>query len=435
MPLAARCAFGLREIVCAAQALLVCACGAQAQTSSAPLLQKADLVYEGAFRVPGGGEDRETLNYGGTSLGYNPINNSLFLIGHDQYNRTAEISIPDVVNSANLSDLRTATLLQPFRDATEGRLKNINPNDPNSQKIGGHLVFGDRLIITGFSTYDGAGTQSASHFARPLSLSTSNQVVGPVAVGSRVHYTSAYMTLIPPEWQSPFGGPALTGNCCRSIINYQSHGPALSVFNPDDIGQVDPVPATDLLFYTSRNQLGPGQSTQNPYFNLTTRVEGVVFPNGTRSVLFFGSHGIGPYCYGTGAKCKDVAKQDKGTHAYPYVYQVWAYDANELLQAKSGRKAPHKLRPYAIWNFNLPFERDGAHSLGGAAYDPASKRVYLSQPRGDKKLPIIHVYRLEQNKRDAARPPIRSARGTCSTITEWQISDRLAADATRQQAQ
>jgi len=389
---------GLRAIlffIFTALLALFTAGAAQAEIDSAPLLQKADLVYEGVFRVPGGGTDSATLNYGGTSLGYNPINNSLFLMGHDQYNRTAEISIPDVVNSANLSDLRTATLLQSFRDATEGRLNSINPNDPNSQKIGGHLVFGDRLIITGFSTYDGAGSQNSSHFARPLSLSTSNQVIGPVAVGSRVHYTSAYMTLIPPEWQSSFGGPALTGNCCRSIIGNQSHGPAVSVFNPDDIGEVNPVPATDLLYYTSQHQLGPGQSSQNPYFNLTTRVEGVVFPNGTRSVLFFGSHGIGPYCYGTGSACNDPARPSKGTHAYPYVYQVWAYDANELLQVKNGNKAPYDVQPYAIWTFNLPTEKDNEHNIGGAVYDQRTGRIYVSQPRGDLKLPIIHVFNVD----------------------------------------
>jgi hypothetical protein len=271
-------------------------------------------------------------------------------------------------------------------------LNSINPSDPNSKKIGGHLVFGDRLIVTGFSSYDGEGSQSGSHFARPLSLSTTGQVIGPVAVGPRVHFTSAYMTLVPPDWHSRFGGPALTGNCCRSVIGNQSYGPAVSVFNPNDIGQSDPVSTTDLLYYTSDNQLGPGQSSQNPYFNLTTRVEGVVFPQGSRSVLFFGSHGIGPYCYGTGADCGDPAKSAKGTHAYPYVYQVWAYDANELLEVKNGNRAPYDVEPYRIWEMNWPFETNGSHLIGGTAYDERSGRIYISQPRGEEKLPIIHVF-------------------------------------------
>src|SRR5207253_7675518 len=60
--------------------------------SSEPLLQPANLVYQGAFRVPEGSTNQTSFSYGGTALTYNPINNSLYLTGHDWYQLSAEIS-------------------------------------------------------------------------------------------------------------------------------------------------------------------------------------------------------------------------------------------------------------------------------------------------------------------------------------------------------
>jgi hypothetical protein len=368
-----------------------------------PLLFKSDLVYKGAFKVPRGGDQNNTFSYGGNAVAYNPNNNSLYLTGHSSSQRTAEISIPAIVNSQNEADLQTATILQGFRDATEGRLNQINPSDSNDQRIGGQLVFGGKLYVGAFSYYDANGTQSGSHFVRPLDLSLTGQVVGPVAVGNDVHFTGGYMATIPPAWQAAFGGPALTGNCCKSIISVHSWGPAVSVFDPSNVNSGNSVPATDLVYYNSEHQLGPGETTQNPLFNLTTRVDGVVFPAGSGSVLFFGHHGIGPYCYGDGAECGDPTDSSKGTHAYPYVYQVWAYDANELLAVKNGIKQPYDVRPYDVWTFNVPFESDNEHDTGGVAYDPATGRIFFVQSKfGSDRLPLIHVFQVNAGPRPAS---------------------------------
>jgi len=75
-------------------------------SGDAPLLQLSDLEYQGAFRVPQGTIGGSTLNYGGTGLTYNPARNSLFLVGHDWDQASAEISIP----SQNESE----SFLEPF---------------------------------------------------------------------------------------------------------------------------------------------------------------------------------------------------------------------------------------------------------------------------------------------------------------------------------
>jgi hypothetical protein len=78
-----------------------------------------------------------------------------------------------------------------------------------------------------------------------------------------------------------------------------------------------------------------------------------LFPRGTRSVLFFGTQGTGTFCYGEGTAdkslvgkptsdgstwCYDPDGSSKGTHAYPYVAEVWAYDVAELAAVHRGAK-------------------------------------------------------------------------------------------------
>jgi hypothetical protein len=138
-------------------------------------------------------------------------------------------------------------------------------------------------------------------------------------------------------------------------------------------------------------------------YNLTSRASGGVFPVGTRSILFIGKHGVGTYCYGEGSACGDPADSDKGTHAYPYKYQVWAYDANELLLVKDGAKRKYEVQPYSIWNFNIPFETDDRHDIGGVAYDRAGNKIYISQMCADSGCnPIIHVFEINTGSPSAS---------------------------------
>lgn len=57
---------------------------------------------------------------------FNPANQSLFLVGHDQHEFVAEVSVPTPVNGNNLDDLPTATVLQNFTDASEGLMYEVD---------------------------------------------------------------------------------------------------------------------------------------------------------------------------------------------------------------------------------------------------------------------------------------------------------------------
>lgn len=358
-----------------------------------PFITPTDFIYLGAFRAPYEDRAGNSLAWGGYALAMNPsgategTSTGLFIGCHAWWQRLAEIAIPSTVH---LSE--TAALRQDCTDVTEGRLDLVD-DMPN---LGGALVYGGRLIVSAYGYYDADVSQTRSHFASGMDLAQTGDVVGPEQVGEQAGVVAGYMTIIPEEWQIHLGGPALTGQCCIPIISRTSAGPAASVFDPEDVGRRNPVPANPLLHYSLEHPLAP-EDAQNNLFNLTTQVVGMAFPPGSRSLLFVGRHGIGPYCYGTGEECNDPVESYKGPHAYPYVHQVWAYDVLDLLSVKQGQMRPWEVQPYAVWRLT-EMDAVGGASIAGAAFDPDAGRLYITEQYGDE--PLVHVYRLT-----AATPP------------------------------
>src|SRR5688572_20225417 len=78
-----------------------------------PLIRQRDLIYLGAFRLPGGQIGESSFEYGGTALAFNPSRNSLFLVGHDHHQAIAEIAIPPI-RTGPIPELATAEVLQAF---------------------------------------------------------------------------------------------------------------------------------------------------------------------------------------------------------------------------------------------------------------------------------------------------------------------------------
>jgi hypothetical protein len=350
-------------------AALLAITAAAAPAWAAPRLRSPDLRYRGAFLLPEQVGERETFAYGGTALAYNPVQRSLFVVGHDWYQLTAEVTVPRPVRSRRLSDLRRARFRQRFADATSGK------GDGN--KIGGQLVFRRRLFGTVYVYYDAAGEQVRSHWARPSTSLRRGTATGLSRVGNvGAGFVSGYMGEVPRAWRKRLGGPALTGNCCIPIISRTSFGPAAFAFDPRR-----PRRARPLVYYPQDHPtLGAWDGSWNParrvLFNGSTQIKGVVFPRGTRSVLFFGTQGTGRFCYGDGSACGDPDDGSKGVHAYPYAAYVWAYSANSLRAVRRRKRRPWQVRPYAVWRLRLPFDSE---RIGGAAYDPKRQRIFVSQ--------------------------------------------------------
>jgi hypothetical protein len=322
-----------------------------ADPTTDPLIQQNSLTYLGAFKLPAGALG-STYGFGAAGTGglgtyaitFNANRNSLFIGGHPYEQRVAEIAIP-----TSLSGTPTATALSNLTDPVEGRLGSINPGDPNQKILGAALAMGNQLYVAGYSYYDGGVTQTKSYFSRPINLSTTGQVLGPAQVGSTYPgWVDRSATLVPTEWQSLLGGPALTGGGGGAINAVQSWGPSTVVFNPANITGTGNVPATLVLGYPMSNPLNPA-TTGNALWSQCDVVPGQAFIAQTRSVLFFGYHGMGNYCYGiggsSGGDCHDPDNNSKGVHCYPYRSQVWAYDANELLAVKNGTKQSYQVHP------------------------------------------------------------------------------------------
>ncbi len=382
--------------------------------AGAGLVGPADLVYEGAFRVPSGkfGSDANAIfDYSDDGLAYYAAHDSLFIKGHTYGQMVAEISIPAAVKSADPKALPVAKVLQNFAEITEGHID--DEKIQNAMILGGLLVWDQQLIGSIWAYYDGAGQQTKSHFTSGLALATQGDFKGLFTVGDPFPaFVAGYMTRIPDEWQMAFGGPALTGHCCTSIIGHQSWGPAAWVFDPGELGKKSPVPATGVVYYDAKHPtLGSWDNTakENAIYNMASLATGIVFAPGTKSLLFFGSTGLGVPCYGEGTDdkslqgkptpdgsewCYDPDVSSKGTHGYPYGSYVWAYDANDLVAVKNGTKKPWDVQPYAHWQLKLPIDT-GTNQLNGAAYDEKTKRIYLSQRNADGAMPILHVLTLK----------------------------------------
>jgi hypothetical protein len=409
-------------------------------------IELSHFEYKGAFRMPkgnlGGDSTRgNSLSYGGSALTYNPLRNSLFIVGHPHERMVVEISIPEIVQSTNINNLKTAGVLQAPSNITNGNWDNLKMDGGavgNGARPGGFLVHNNKLIGSSWAYYDGGKEAARSHFvASPDWRSTGTQFRGMYRVGQHPvtsgavngGFVGGYMAPVPEEWQPALGGPALTGMAALAIVSRTSLGPCAWVFDPNDVGEKDPAPATMLVGYPIQYPtLGAYGDSASLYYNRATEVRGIVFPEGGSSVLFFGRHGLGKTgkgdsCYGSGTKdpalhgtevpgtngvkyCYDPTDATKGVHAYPYVYRIWAYDAHQFVKVKNGTVNPSTgqsyqpwdVIPYAIWDITFPFAVEDAHILG-VAYDPSTQRIFISQQSGERygvePFPLIQVFQLE----------------------------------------
>jgi hypothetical protein len=168
-----------------------------------------------------------------------------------------------------------------------------------------------------------------------------------------------------------------------------------------------------------------GYNSSGPLFNGNMMMGGAIFPSGTSSVLFWGRRGT-RFCYGAGTSnpaldlqpvpnepgvtyCYDPTDSSKGTHGYPYEQFVYAYDARELVAARTGQKKPWEIMPYATWTFDLPFQTP-SREIRGVTYDPANRRVFVSAGAQDGTGPVVHVFTLGISASSASSGPVMSER-------------------------
>jgi hypothetical protein len=343
-------------------------------------------------------------------LAYDPARTGLFAVGHAQFQLTAEVSIPRPRRARRVDRLPRARYLQGFSDATGGLID--QPPSCCGTDVGGQLVIDGRLYGSVYVYYDAAGRQVRSEWARRSTSLRAGKVRGLFQVGAQgAGFVSGWMAAVPRPWQPLLGARALVGNCCIPIISRTSFGPAAFSFDPAKLRGARANPDHPLVYYPQDHPtLGPWDGNWNPrrgrLFNGGTTIGGMVLPEGSRSLLFFGTQGVGRFCYGDPTSNRSLAGQTapdgatwcydpdgggKGPHTYPYQPEVWAYDAAQLAAVRAGRRKPWQVRPYAVWRLSLPFS---SPTVGGVAYDPRRGLIYLAQQYAGQAAPVIDVFRV-----------------------------------------
>ena len=396
----------------------------QAQ-SPLPLVQPGQLIWDGAFRVPYPNAGNSTVGYAGWALAYSG-NNSLYMVGHDYQQSVAEFSVPTGISPSKttVAQLPVAVQLQPFASMTHGLpLDAIGASASGNYRFGGMLTHNGRLILAEYNSYTTVGPIQKSHWTHSLTTSDATaNATGPWRLAPTSldpAFMDGYMAAVPTPFQALLGGPALTGQCCISIIPRTSFGPSAFAFNPDNLGAVaEPIPTTPLLYYDENHKQPDGafESDHTSFFNGSTQMAGLFIAEGTRSLLYIGRQGTGDFCYNNGsnsgpANCLNTPADpycpNDIIHAWPYQIQVWAYDLDDLAAVKAGTKQPWQPRPYAIWALTgnetpvkLPFFGN-CMIIHGLAHDPATGRVWMTTWKQDGDRPIVQQFHYSL----AAAPP------------------------------
>ena len=216
-----------------------------AQTSARPI-QPADLVYQGAFRLPDGPEE---IGWGwsGQAMTYYPGGDpdgpndgylgSIFGVGHDWNQHVSEISIPKPIISPikNLNELNTAKTLQKFhniRGNLFGEMEQARAGLEYLPKQGSqttdklHLAWGQHFQETGDIAL------RPSHMWCELDLSNPKPA-GTWWIGNQSLYsTNDYIFEIPQDWADDNTPNMRLATGRYRDGGWSGQGPCLFAFGP-----------------------------------------------------------------------------------------------------------------------------------------------------------------------------------------------------------
>jgi hypothetical protein len=376
-----------------------------------PLLSIKDFKYTGAFRLPSHQYGQSDVNFSEGPIAFNPDRQSLYIVGHSQQQAIAEFTIPELVDSTNITDLNIAgDPIQPFATVLD-RASGGNPEGNN--RIGGMLYVsgtgGSELLINAYEYYDGPGDNKLSMLVvRDATDLAESNIDGYFTVEGGPGHTAGWMSPIPSTWRSNLGGDYLTGNSSGiPIISRTSVGPSAFIFNPLDIvGQKavsTPISTSKLLDFSLAHPLHhdlSNESRKNDLWNhLSRAVYGIIIP-GTRTYATFGYSGGNES--GVGYKIvQDNGITSGGYSSYAVkdnYHYYWLWDVNDLVRVRAGEIQPYDVRPYEYGIFRTPFA-DASYKLGGGAFDAAAGRIYLTAQRADRQQgtytnpPVVMAYK------------------------------------------
>lgn len=384
------------------------------------------LAYIGAFRVP---ED-PGFEYSGGGLAYRPDGDpdgpsdgfpgSLFIIGHDQTQLVAEISIPAPVDHRGRppGDLPRARFLQPFSEVTGG-------------------VFGSLELPRADLEYleDGGGqlwicmTQHMQFEVVPVLCLCGPDLrnpgtMGPWLLGDLSPYlTGDLLFEIPAAWSGEhLPGARLVCGRFRDGT-WSGRGPALNAVMPPE-GDLPPPGGLFETFALTRYgwfEGGGCESITYDYLGMDGFGESddwsggawVTAPGGD-AVVLAGTRSIGESWYGysngvvypTSGEPGDPIPEtppwphdDRGWWAGSFTAGLLFFDPEDFRRVLAGELDEWEVQPYAFAGIDsllvdprIDLERARRHLTGACAFDRENGILYVVERRADGEMPVIHAF-------------------------------------------
>lgn len=417
-------------------------------TGAADLIQPADLIYQGAFRLPEDPADPDIgWAWGGNALTYYPDGDpsggadgfpgSLYGMGNDQLMWVGEVSIPTPVvsTSTNLSELNTATLLNSFRDIRSG-ISSLEQLYENRMILYAGLEYLPALAVQtsgklyacfGDHFHDpGTPQDTPSHMWTGLDL-TDNQGAWWISTQS-LYSVNDYLFEIPSAWADSNAGTTgrylATGRFREG--GWSGQGPALFAIAPWLSGNPPPagtiLSAVTLLLYSNTRGEDTTNYTMNDYHHSDNWSGGSWLTSGDKAaVVFLGLKGQGNcwYGYADGTvvptdgspftnSVPPYPNNDRGWWSTSFQAQLIFYNPADLIAVGNGSLAAWQPQPYAaldldpyLWRIDKINHPDfnanqNKYRVGACAFDRDRCLLYIVEYRGDAEndRPLIHVFKV-----------------------------------------
>ncbi len=387
------------------------------------MITPGNFEYVGAIRPPHIQQNGTTFAYGGWAVAYRPDGDpngpddgfpgSLFLLGHQEHQKVAELSIPAPVNSRmkRADDLPVMDILQPFSDITDGLLEEMTAGSSEHFHLGGMVVTNKLLHWTMHKYYNVENIDYPSHGTSGLDLRTSIAEglwhLGPMNTGRPEFHSykhAGYIFEIPKnEADRWFGGKNLiSGLQISTGLQASSQGPAMFAYAlpPQPLPHNASIDATPLVWYSMHEPLA-GHHPADRWAGGAWLTLG-----NKQAVIVIGRKALGDIYYGE-ARPQDCTS-DKGYHGPPYEAQIVFYSPASLIHAAHGKLQSAGLKPWLRWDGN--FDGGGLNQylfdtcnkyIGGMAYDRERNLLYIVQIDAGKTsdndfetVPVVHVFRV-----------------------------------------
>lgn len=423
-------------------------------TADSGLIQTADLVYLGAFRLPGEEGVEGTFSYGANAMTYYPTNDSLFITGHDRTDafptgsQVAEVDTPDPVNSKDVNALPTAEFIQNFADATGSFFNTYN----ELPRVGLAYIHTDEVgdkIYMSFGQHFHESEEDAvpTHSWFDINLSSPNPQ-GAWYVGNRSLYsTDAYMFEIYHTWADTNASGRYLATGRSRDGGWSGHGPALYAIAPwlegNPPANCAQLEVTTLLQYSTSAEDANLTATANNYQHPDVWEGGAWLTDagGKSAVIFAGTKSTGTkYWYGyidseSTDPCVDVDIVDQFTACRnsdgtacpdtdlagcdnPVTYRGWwserfdaqiiFYDPANLAAVAAGSMKPYAPQPYAVLDIDeylilqtgveeadIGVGNYRKNRVGDIAFDRTNRRLYILEQFADGTKPVVHVWRVD----------------------------------------